>query len=499
MKLFFFVLVYTLVTARECNPHEYPDKDDCVDCGDFCMEGMCKPDLGCTQCENGYYKDEMKGGCQKCKEGCKSCTAEDLCTDCEEGYYNSASTGSGRCLQVQPNCLRAENGQGCVQCNSTRGNLFFLYSGFCYTCGPGCEVCTNEDRCTQAGEGYYILDAISYQCDPNCAKGSNDCLKQQDDNGAGPGCVHCADGYYFAGNNKCEKCYPSCASCKDGKTCETCKAGYYKNNDDGLCYPCDPHCKPSNEGANVLTDFDGCDAEGKCTECEEGYYLYEGKCYMSTDELCVEGKINPKGHCTECKEKYLLQNGRCVAPPLYCKETKSATDMLCKTCLDGYYLVEGFCEPCDENCLECDGETGECKYCKGDMYPFTDKKKCEPADGRVFTYTKEGTLEVSRCPSHQYLDPVIEDELKPCGPCSIYCDSDSCDSSIGCTKCNPGFYVSLDGRCSSCSYYCAYCDQTVGCLLCLEGGEPKDGACAFPDSANTVLSIVFALILLLAF
>ena len=72
-----------------------------------------------------------------------------------------------------------------------------------------------------------------------------------------------------------------------------------------------------------------------------------------------------------------------------------------------------------------------------------------------------------------------------------------CDTAFGCMRCKPGFYVTPNGECSSCSPHCALCDQTLGCLHCLGDTHMINGRCEF-NGASSVLILLIVLILAFA-
>lgn len=113
-------------------------------------------------------------------------------------------------------------------------------------------------------------------------------------------CTSCMQGYFIY-NNLCQSCHPSCSTCVALHNCLTCNAGYYwPLADYGLCAACPPGCNLCTLSTNTPT-------------------------YTSYNNVY-------------------------------------SNNLVCSSCLDGYYLYNNHCLPCAANCLTCiDGST--CTAC----------------------------------------------------------------------------------------------------------------------------------------
>ena len=78
------------------------------------------------------------------------------------------------------------------------------------------------------------------------------------------------------------------------------------------------------------------DYDGQCKSiCTQGFYAYQGICYMCNVECatCESMQI-----CTSCSKGFALQENTCV-----------------KSCEIGFYESSGKCNRCGPNCLACLG------------------------------------------------------------------------------------------------------------------------------------------------
>ncbi|XP_062985426.1 proprotein convertase subtilisin/kexin type 5 isoform X2 [Elgaria multicarinata webbii] len=187
-------------------------------------------------------------------------------------------------------------------------------------------------------------------------------------------CVpNCPPGHYSADKKRCKKCSPNCETCfgSHSDECNTCKPGYYINEESRSCITNCPGgfyldnnrivCRRCSETCKTCTEFQ------TCTECRHGLSLQGSRCVIR----CEEGKYyngrdcEPCHHscascagpgaeaCINCTEEYLMENGRCVL-----------------ACNNGYYfdhsLENGYktCKRCDLSCFGCSGPSEKnCTSC----------------------------------------------------------------------------------------------------------------------------------------
>ncbi|XP_020643443.3 proprotein convertase subtilisin/kexin type 5 isoform X1 [Pogona vitticeps] len=221
----------------------------------------------------------------------------------------------------------------------------------------------------------YGADDYAGPCNAECSKVGcggpgpdhcNDCLHYyyKSKNNTRICVPNCPPGHYSADKKRCKKCSPNCDTCfgSHSDQCNTCKLGYYINEETQSCISSCPDgfyldsnrivCRKCSENCKTCTEFQ------TCTECRHGLSLQGSRCVIR----CEEGKYyngrdcEPCHHscascagpgpdaCLNCTEEYLMENGRCVL-----------------ACNNGYYfdqsLENGYktCKRCDASCFGCSG------------------------------------------------------------------------------------------------------------------------------------------------
>ncbi|CAI5786880.1 convertase subtilisin kexin type 5 isoform X2 [Podarcis lilfordi] len=366
----------------------------------------------------------------------------------------------------------------------------------------------------------YGADDYAGPCNAECSKVGcggpgpdhcNDCLHYyyKSKNNTRICVPNCPPGHYSADKKRCKKCSPNCETCfgSHSDQCNTCKPGYYINEESRNCVTSCPDgfyldnnkivCRKCSENCKTCTEFQ------TCTECRHGLSLQGSRCVIR----CETGKYyngrdcEPCHHscaacagpgadaCINCTEEYLMENGRCVL-----------------ACNNGYYfdhsLENGYktCKRCDASCFGCSGpgeknctscpngyilETGLCTVglvCK-------DATEESWAEGGFCMLVKKNNL----CQRKvlQQLCCRTWENIGPLGHCQV-CD-DSCSkcpepTSENCTGCTSSLN---DGRCVlQCpkgkyefESQCHSCHQT--CMEC-SGGEPNQcSACGKDKKGNT--------------
>lgn len=112
----------------------------------------------------------------------------------------------------------------------------------------------------------------------------------------------------------------------------------------------------------------------------------------------------------------------------------------CTACIDGYYLNNFQCKPCDASCAKCQTSSSFCIACSGGKHLY--QNQC-----------------VDTCPTGFYVD-----SLNVCTACGAFCQS--CISNTNCIVCNNGYYSS-GGSCLACNPSCSKCATvSTNCLEC---------------------------------
>lgn len=281
---------------------------------------------------DGYYNFTLnnKQFFYQCIENCKLCYNESkvLCHQCYPTYYiNSTSGFPGLCIERIPGCLNYDNKTGVVQQAPDNGN------GLSYT---HCIECDNS-------KGYYCLDGNRTICHLNPVSNLHINLTRYGpmETGSNP-CLQKCDERFL----NCDTCnYSSCVICNNQsnhfinyygnclKKIENClEYNPYKNTSE--CLRCDEdhdyYCiKENRTFCQYITDTEftswskmnssldscvqrcdelfteqclECNYTG-CTKCQEGYFIYKGRCYPNMTG-CIDNIFNAKNQteCNKCDE-----------------------------------------------------------------------------------------------------------------------------------------------------------------------------------------------------
>lgn len=198
-----------------------------------------------------------------------------------------------------------------------------------------------------------------------------DRLWELDDEG---NCEECTEYYYLTDSKECKRIPISHCESGDSESCEECEDGYYVNDNKKCSKVTLPHCE---EG----------DSE-ECEDCEEYYYLVNGQCKKITHSNCMGVYANDEengvlqGKCSYCENGYYLDSSNnCQKSTTVskCKYYYSSNEDKCSECEDGYY-VDDDNNQCLENTIEnCEYQDSAqyCRECKEGYQLSEDRKKCE--------------------------------------------------------------------------------------------------------------------------
>ncbi|KAL7717563.1 Protein serine/threonine kinase [Entamoeba marina] len=290
----------------------------------------------------------------------------------------------------------------------------------------------------------------------------------------------------YAGND--EGC--SCTNKYFG-LCTHCNTGCYLNSND--CKNCDSYCAD----CNALTH-----AVGKCTDCNDGYFLNVGSCILCSSAMDGCTNCESSSTCTSCDSGYYLSNGKCIKCSdtfgYVCSSCSSSTcenvvDLIwtgCTSCTDGecsdcesnyYYLSDGKCIGCEENCKTC--SSSGCSECESGYY--LEDTQCISCSTRNC-----GLCDVNSCSN--CIDDnafLVNGECKTCSEAKSNCKtcSGTFESPI-CDLCSIGYYPDSSGDCVSCNSDCGDegCVPTNGyCVNCADSTKVLvDGDCLSLEDAH---------------
>ncbi|ESU39684.1 Variant-specific surface protein, partial [Giardia duodenalis] len=245
-----------------------------------------------------------------------------------------------------------------------------------------------------------------------------------------------------------------CETVDSAEICTECKVGGVPV--DGFCWP--PGSPQAAAAGCTQADGTALDkTAATCEKCGDGYFLFMGGCYKTTDgpgnEICTTAK---DGVCTTCKTDNGLFKNPAATPEKgsECILCSDATDRngvtgvkdclkcqapggntgaaTCTECQAGYYKdAKGACVQCQGNCATCETSATHCTSCKGNTFLKTDTNTC---------------VEAGQCTGSKYPDP----------------------STGKCTACNGAAEQGGIPECTACKY-----NATVSKPQCTNCGSKK--------------------------
>jgi len=446
-------------------------KDHCTTCnaGTVLVNGQCYCDPTCATC-NGITDGDclscnshqvlINGRCNQCNSACKECTdpSSTGCSECDDGFKLSSGQCVPACDTSACKTCTSDNSQ-CASCHDGQT----LYNGECIQCDPSCNTCSGP-------ENYQCIDCVApaqfscgkcIVCDSSCltcdGSTSTDCLTCTSDKElVGTECLVPCD--ETAGNvrvgNQCVPCDSSCQTCSGtaSSQCTSCDDDHVLSK--GYCVPPNPQPCDTTHGYVLINN--------NCIFCDinNGYGLINDKC-IQCDPSCKSCYGTDPNNCIACYDPNILSNGKCgpeepICDPS-CKTCNGASANDCIDCPDGttlnsdgqcvnvppppppcdtdngYVIVDGICEPCDQSCATCSGVNDtDCITCNGNDVLDKDSGLCVPP-----------------------------------------CDTDN------------GF-VMINGVCYPCDSTCATCSgkTATDCVTCVENLNFDNGACVPPCDTN---------------
>jgi hypothetical protein len=399
--------------------------------------------------------------------------------------YNTSSKANVQIMQIQSNAL--------IYNYSTFQDDYFLYNTN-YADAPCKVTLTNKQSCDTAA-GFYPATDAPYNCFNIDKPPKGYSLNQT--------------------SGKWELCYKLCETCTGYPSapttdmmCTTCKTGYYPKSDNttscytgtisgyilngsmymiaSSCYSTCQTCTgyPTNPNVSMY-----------CKTCKTGYYPR-----FDNTSSCYQ---NPTGYFLDGSNVYQKCYDLCNSCTGY--PTDPNTDMMCQTCLTGYYpksdnttrcfngdiagyaLVGSIYQKCHKNCQACtDSSTPtdmKCSSCKSGLYPALDKTTSCFQDADMPGYYLDSGVMYKKC-------------FETCKTCKEYPTDSTID--MKCDSCNTGsypmvakltscfkgaiagYYLDKSGVLQKCHSACETCeeyptDPTVDmkCKSCKPNSYPK--------------------------
>lgn len=252
-----------------------------------------------------------------------------------------------------------------------------------------------------------------------------------------------------------------CTEFDNTGACTECKEGYSLNSY-GECCQCHSTCKTCVPSSRLYPD--------DCLSCYDGFVLgeidYDGGsyCYRCSLSNCAVCETLTK--CKSCKDGYYLSNGQCIQCYENCKTCRGTSSSDCTGCYDGYYLFspdsgsKKYCQRCEDNCLQCTDENG-CQECAEGFYKDSNKH-CQSCYESCLHCTGPEETQCLECKDGYY---YYGGRCRECDPNCKTCDG----VRNKCTSCHDGYYKDSGNLCKPCSANCKECSSSDYCLQCQDG------------------------------
>ncbi|ELP83452.1 protein serine/threonine kinase, putative [Entamoeba invadens IP1] len=282
------------------------------------------------ECLDGFYLND--GVCHKCTENVVKCTNSAI-LQCDDFYYltSNKTCESSHCID------KNSTNNNCLECDE---NYVMTMQGMCAKRISNCVIYNNK-LCIECEPDYFNVDG---KCEkvksPVCKIATN------------LGCLSCEDSFYSDKNLRCQAC---------ASTCERCIT---RSN---ICYSCSSEMYLSNEQCSSNIELDTkCvwyTPQGKCPECNDGYFLKELECFPC-DESCYTC-VNTNTQCITCGYNY-FRNGSVCSPKSGIEGCAvEVTENGCSECDSHYYKYMSECKKCPDMCETCNSDR-KCTGCKRD-------------------------------------------------------------------------------------------------------------------------------------
>lgn len=208
-----------------------------------------------------------------------------------------------------------------------------------------------------------------------------------------------------------------------------------------------------------------------CSSCQEGFYLFNGRCISCTITVpqccsfmvpnCVTCLANMT--CSVCIQNFLLLNGSCRNCSLLIPNCISCSNQTaCQVCLEGFYLKA------DSSCENCSLAISECQICANMSFCLTCRAPYLAVEGKCYD-----------CPIWPLKEIYYLDSNNKCQPCGLVTSNCyKCSSNVTCTQCKDLYFL-LNNSCALCSMSipnCYSCKDNKSCGICFNGYYPDSSS-----------------------
>lgn len=491
-----------------------------------CLESL--DNKTCLQCSDGNVLKKL-GTCgthaiSNCADPVESLNAngEEICVTCSTGYYVTmigiicqASTNTSTECQITD-----QSSDKCLQCKDI--NLYYLDQDECKLrlIDANCQFYSPTlDNCQECKTGFHlntsnictqslISDCDAYdengtclKCAPthylstgNCTAGTlADCDVFNTDS---DDCVQCKNLFYLDTGNctslifHIEGCikYDQSLSGSATSVCKLCTSGYILSTDVSLGLT-----SINDVGAFCVLKISNCishalvDENVSCSDCEDKYTLFGGKCVRETVINC-KTYSDDGAYCLVCDEGYVTNFTSCITTPYVEGCSNMGANGLCTNC-SAYYTYDATAASCTkkdliEGCEIYNPTEYKCVKCQKGFYIDAAGSICTPVTRLEFCVAYSyNSDECTKCSKNHYLD---HGECVPRTVTVSNCKKYTIDADT-CAECTSNYYLSDSTTCTArtlvadCSKYNSATDV---CLSCDKNYYFKNSKCNTYTFAN---------------
>lgn len=348
-----------------------------------------------------------------------------------------------------------------------------------------CSECDDKIKysCESCNEGYYLpkleFPTFCKKCSiEKCKKCINEFV-----------CEECEDKLSFI-NGKCMKACDdtnssNCEKCKTEKDethqCESCKQGYFLDEDEVNCLECDvEYCKSCLDKKN----------QAVCESCEDNYYIFNGicarLCSIGEEEKCLSCSDDGTSNCVTCNDYYYLPVNssnkevckKCnIEHCLKCSDSSENDIAICNECEKGYTLSEDKCIISETN-----NTTINSTHLVTDINNITDFNDTNDDNNKSISNNVsniDNTNVINDISNINNISDFNNSNIANKTKCTIGSEEKckSCNNNEEhfdqCETCNPGYYLPIDDElkqeCSKCEIEnCKICNGTIDSNICYE-------------------------------
>ncbi|ELP91000.1 protein serine/threonine kinase, putative [Entamoeba invadens IP1] len=378
----------------------------------------------CLKCSSSYLVDNQ---CQIFDDKCVLGTNKTICESCPKRYEATKITCKSCNIKKCQRCVDSK----CILCDKS----YYSYEGNCKEITLESVALYEREYLILCKETYFSTQTQCLQCPRNCVKCTNSTICETCNSKSllQNGICQQNDGIMLSNTNNILFCATDCY--QEENVCKFCSMKYTD-----LCLECNStdclkclHSILNTNGECVNDIQSSCKESESSTFCSQCQYPTQ---YINSEGICVSNDnceySSKSNKCILCSTQYLLnENYTCESyvnfTSVFNCEIINSDKNICHRCLKGFYLSNGICKKCADNCDDC--------------YNLT----------LCLTCSNNYILSNKMCVLSSSIDTHCIKQITGMTKCAI---------------CNTSYFRSNEGTCESCINNCTDCNQMNKCLKC---------------------------------